>query len=160
MNRIMIVLIIVFGLWFVGCSCDGQKKGPSPAESAKKSPKQPSQKAAPSADDRKNPIQLISKGEKVDIKKHLEAGKYTVVDFYADWCPGCRQLAPQLEAAIKKNTDLVLRKINIMSWQTPVVSQYGIQGIPYLMVYDPLGKLIAKGEEAQHMVLHWEHRSK
>lgn len=30
-------------------------------------------------------ISLISKGEKVDLQKHLVKGKYTIVEFYADW---------------------------------------------------------------------------
>ncbi|RME82628.1 MAG: hypothetical protein D6785_07650 [Planctomycetota bacterium] len=33
----------------------------------------------------KNQILLISSGNKVDVKKFLVPGKYTVIEFYADW---------------------------------------------------------------------------
>lgn len=34
---------------------------------------------------REKKITLISKGKKVDVRKHLVKGRYTIIEFYADW---------------------------------------------------------------------------
>ena len=93
-------------------------------------------------------VQQISyEGESVDINRHLAAGKYTVIDFYADWCPPCQELNPYLENVARNSDAFAVRKINILHWGTPVVSQYDVQrfGLPYLRMYDPDGTMIAEG---------------
>ncbi|MFQ5669153.1 MAG: TlpA family protein disulfide reductase [Acidobacteriota bacterium] len=91
-------------------------------------------------------VALISyKGEAVELKDHLVPGKYTVFDFYADWCVNCREIEPYLENLAVDHEDVALRKINIDHWGTPVVAQYGLTFIPYLQMYGPDGKLVADG---------------
>jgi len=100
-------------------------------------------KTAPQAD-----MRIITHGRTVDLAAHLAPGKYTVVDFYAPWCPPCRVLSPTLERlAAAENGRLALRKVDIVDWTMPVVDQYGIESLPHLMLYDPEGKRIADGDE-------------
>ena len=65
-------------------------------------------------------VEIISRGEEVDVQKHCESGKITIVDFYADWCGPCRSVGPVLEERVNKDDDLVLRKVNIVNWASPV----------------------------------------
>jgi thiol-disulfide isomerase/thioredoxin len=41
------------------------------------------------------PATLIAKGESAPLAKQLQ-GKPVVVDIYASWCPGCKNIAPTL----------------------------------------------------------------
>jgi thiol-disulfide isomerase/thioredoxin len=81
------------------------------------------------------PITTISQGDRVKIEDHLGSG-LTVVEFQAEWCPGCRQLAPQVEELVKKKQGVALRRIDIKRWGSPVADQYAITSIPQLWLYD------------------------
>lgn len=85
---------------------------------------------------------LISGGGQVDMKKLLAPGKITIVDFFADWCGPCKQIGPQLEKLNKDDADVVLRKVDIVKWGTPVTKQFDIKGIPRIQIYDRSGKLV------------------
>ena len=90
---------------------------------------------------------IITHGEKVDIEAHLAKGKYTVIDFYASWCPPCRIVGPALERlAAVEPARLAIRKVDVVDWTMPVVEQYGIESLPHLMLYDPEGKRVADGD--------------
>jgi hypothetical protein len=52
---------------------------------------------------------------------------------------------PQYEAAVKKRTDTVLRKIDIGNWQSAVAKQFEIVELPHLKIYSPEGKFIKSG---------------
>lgn len=91
-------------------------------------------------------IQQISRGDRVDVTRHLEPEKYVMFDFFADWCGPCRQLTPQLEAFVRRYPGKVaLKKIDIIRWGTPVAQQYGIRSIPYVQLYDPRGRKVRDG---------------
>ncbi len=83
-------------------------------------------------------------GGTVDVTKNMVRGRINVVDFYADWCGPCRQLAPELEALAKKKGFVVL-KVDIARWGSPVATQYGIRSVPHLVVYDKSGKKVVEG---------------
>jgi len=91
---------------------------------------------------RGEPITVISHGAQVDLNQNLAFGSVTVVDFYADWCGPCRQLTPSLEQMARSDPDVALRKIDIVSWKTPVVQQFNVHLIPQVDIYDRSGRLV------------------
>ena len=93
-------------------------------------------------------VQVIAHGEEVDLEAHLARGKYTVIDFYAVWCPPCRKLSPALERLAGRHPDrLAVRKVDIVDWTQPVARQHGIEELPYLVLFDPEGRPAARGLE-------------
>jgi len=92
--------------------------------------------------DRGQQVEVITHGAQVDITKHLALGNVTVVDFYADWCGPCRQVSPSLEQMAKTDPQIVLRKIDIVNWNTAVVKQYNIHSIPQVNIYNRVGHLV------------------
>jgi thioredoxin 1 len=65
----------------------------------------------------------------------LKAEKPVLVDFWAEWCGPCKQIAPSLEALDAELGDRVtVAKLNIdENPMTP--SKYGVRGIPTLMLF-------------------------
>lgn len=98
-------------------------------------------KAAAAAD-----VRVISKGEPVNLRDYLVPGKYTLFDYYADWCPPCRELSPQLVELARRHPDLAVRKIDIVDWSHPVAAQQGVQGLPFLRLFGPDGAMIREGD--------------
>ncbi|MGZ3872896.1 MAG: redoxin domain-containing protein [Mucilaginibacter sp.] len=99
-------------------------------------------------------------------------GQYVLIDFWASWCPSCREENPALvkvyNALRKKNFTILgvsldgqdtkaawLKAIkddkltwtqvsDLKRWDTMLIKQYGINAIPQNVLIDPEGRVIAK----------------
>lgn len=80
--------------------------------------------------------------------KVLSSDKYVLVDFWAQWCPPCRMMAPILEATAKKMDEtLDVVKVDVEASQDNglLAQQYGVRGIPNMQVF-------YKGEVVKELV--------
>jgi peroxiredoxin len=104
------------------------------------------------------------------IKLSSFRGKYVLVDFWASWCGPCRRENPNVVEAYNKfkesnftilgvsldqNMEAWKKAIiadnlswthisDLKYWQSEVVPLYGITGIPFNVLVDPSGKVIAE----------------
>src|SRR5512136_1396988 len=68
-------------------------------------------------------------------KEVAESGIPVLVDFWAEWCPPCRMIAPSIDAlAITYSGRVKVGKLNVD--ENPMVAQaFGIRSIPTLLVF-------------------------
>jgi peroxiredoxin len=104
------------------------------------------------------------------VSLHSYKGKFVLVDFWASWCGPCRAENPNVVRAYNKHhsdqfdilgisldnsRELWIRAIkkdglewkqgsDLKAWNSPVVKDYGLKGIPFNMLLDKNGKIIAR----------------
>jgi len=98
-------------------------------------------------------INESSPGSKVYLEDYIVPGKINIIDFYADWCGPCKKIAPYLEELDENRDDVVVFKVNIKEWDSPVCKQYNINSVPCFLIYDEKGNLKYSGDEAYEEVV-------
>ena len=67
----------------------------------------------------------------------LTNGRPTILEFYADWCQVCREMAPamlSLEQSTRDRLDVVLVNVDNPRW-LDLVDRYEVNGIPQLNLF-------------------------
>jgi thiol-disulfide isomerase/thioredoxin len=88
-------------------------------------------------------VTLTRDGSKVGALDKLRvAGKYTVFDFYADWCGPCRTVETRLRQLVAERPDVAVRRLNVVDFDSPLARELGsrLHTLPYLVVFTPAGK--------------------
>jgi thiol-disulfide isomerase/thioredoxin len=96
--------------------------------------------APPVAPDGADVRHVAVSGEDVpSLDTHAVPGKVTIFDFYADWCGPCREIDAHVFQLLKARPDLAYRKLNIVSWESPLARRYlvaaRVPSLPYVVVY-------------------------
>ncbi len=99
--------------------------------------------------------QVVSYGETFHMDEALVPGKTTIIHFGADWCGPCRVAEGVLKAELPGREDVAVRAVVLegrtprQSFAHPVVEQYGIAGVPMILVVDDRGGPLYVGPDAR-----------
>lgn len=77
----------------------------------------------------------------VPYEEALLNGRPTVVEFYADWCEVCRELAPdiyKIEQQFKDRVNFVMLNVDNTKWEQEL-DEFGVEGIPHFAFLDRNG---------------------
>ena len=82
--------------------------------------------------------------------KILNAGKKTLVLFYADWCPYCTNFKPTFEEISSESTQKKAALVN--EDENPLWDRFNIQAVPTMIAFLD-GKIIARRDAKKHVGL-------
>lgn len=88
-----------------------------------------------------SPMEQLAR-RSLDPQTALTNGRPTLIEFYADWCQVCREMAPSmltLEKQSRDRLDVVLVNVDNPRWQD-LVDRYDVNGIPQLNLFNAEGK--------------------
>ena len=88
-----------------------------------------------------SPMEQLAR-RSLDPQTALTNGRPTLIEFYADWCQVCREMAPSildLEKQSRDRLDVVLVNVDNPRWQD-LVDRYDVNGIPQLNLFNAAGE--------------------
>lgn len=87
----------------------------------------------PTGDTRVKPLTSL---EDFDAAIAADTGSGLVmVDFYADWCGPCRQLAPVIDAlSVAHENEVTVYKVDVDQLR-PLLARFRIRAIPYVILF-------------------------
>ena len=88
-----------------------------------------------------SPMEQLAR-RSLDPQTALSNGRPTLIEFYADWCQVCREMAPamlELEQSSREQLDVVLVNVDNPRWQD-LVDRYDVNGIPQLNLFNAEGE--------------------
>jgi len=82
-------------------------------------------------------------------------GKPTLLEFYADWCETCKQMAPtlaKLEQRYRGKVNLVMLNVDNPKW-SPELDRYQVNGIPHYVFLSTKGAIAGNviGEQSEDL---------
>ena len=87
---------------------------------------------------------LKSFGElSIDPEIALKNNKPTFLEFYAEWCEVCKEMAPKvalLKEEYEKDINFVFLNVDNPKWQS-YIEKFNVNGIPQLNIFDKKGNL-------------------
>ena len=99
---------------------------------------------------------LTAKGEDLDdLAPFAVPGKVTVFDFYADWCAPCRMLDGQLRYITSVRSDVAVRKLNIVDFNSALANHFARGSIPLVVIFNRSGRLMGelRGSDPRRIVV-------
>lgn len=114
------------------------------------------------------------RGRKIKFSSTVEPGKYTLVDFWASWCPYCIKELPDMQQLYADYHDKGLNIVGVavrdkpedtaamvgkhsLPWTIVYNTQkvpydiYGFSGIPHHILIGPDGVIISRGESVEQI---------
>ncbi|KGF94536.1 thioredoxin-like protein TxlA [Prochlorococcus marinus str. MIT 9201] len=89
---------------------------------------------------------LKSFGElSVDPEIAFENNKPTFLEFYAEWCEVCKEMAPKvsnLKEEYEKDINFVFLNVDNQKWDR-YIQKFGVNGIPQINIFDRKGDLLS-----------------
>ena len=108
-------------------------------------------------------------GKPIKISRYVTPGKYTIIDFWASWCPYCIKELPEMKefytdmkdkgveivgVAVRDSLEDTRAAVSKHGLEWPIVYNtgrlpydiYGFSGIPHHILIGPDGKIISRGE--------------
>ena len=92
-----------------------------------------------------------------ELETLLSSTKHVVVDFYADWCPPCRAIAPVFSELAENNAEpgqLAFAKVNVDNVSN-VSGRYGVSAMPTFLIFNdgaPKGVAVADLKPRQSVI--------
>ena len=86
----------------------------------------------------------------------VKASIPTVVDFWAEWCAPCKQIAPVLEEISEEMKDQVVIAKHNIDEEPNSPTKYGIRGIPTMLLFkDGQLKATKVGATTKSNIVSW-----